>query len=110
MSSAAKYELAALYIWATAMLHLQNALAEMGWPQTFPPIQCDNSTAIRVSNETINSRKTKSINMKFHWLRFHKSQGLLRYFWAPGKSNLVDYSTKNYPDIYHMQERKIHHF
>ena len=39
------------------MVPLHQALIEMGWPQPRSPIQCDNSTAIGVANETIIPQK-----------------------------------------------------
>jgi hypothetical protein len=107
MSSAAEAELGGLYICAKEMVPLRQSLIEMGWPQPRSPIQCDNSTAIGVANQTIIPRKTKSMDMQFHWLRCRDSQGQFRYFWAPGATNLGDYSTKNHPPIYHIAQRKI---
>ena len=107
MSSAAEAELAGLYICAKEMVPLRQTLAKMGWPQPKSPIQCDNSAAVGVANETIIPRKTKSMDMQFHWLRCRDSQGQFRYFWAPGSLNLGDYSTKNHPPIYHLSQRQI---
>ena len=61
MYSAAEYELAVLFICAKAMVPLRQSLTEMGRPQPKSPIQCDNSTAVGVSNATIIPRKMKSI-------------------------------------------------
>jgi hypothetical protein len=107
MSSAAEAELGGLYICAKEMVPLRQSLIEIGWPQPRSPIQCDNSTAVGVTNQTIIPRKTKSMDMQFHWLRCRDSQGQFRYFWAPGATNLGDYSTKNHPPIYHIAQRKI---
>ena len=66
MSSAAEAELASLFICAKAMVPIRQSLTKMGWPQPKYPIQCDNLTAVGVSNETIIPRKTKSMDMQFH--------------------------------------------
>ena len=68
MSSAAEADLAGLYIFAKEIVPLRQALVKMDWPQPQSPIQCDNSNAIGVDNETITSRKTKSMNIQFQWL------------------------------------------
>ena len=68
MSSASESELADLYICAKQMVPLRQVLVEMGWHQPRSSIQCDNLTAIGVTNKTIIPRKTKSIDMQFHWL------------------------------------------
>ena len=96
MSSAAEAELAGLFICAKAMVPLRQSLIKMGWPEGKTPIQCDNSTAFGVAKKTIIPRKTKSMDMQFHWLRCRKSQCQSRCFWAPGTANLGDYSTKNH--------------
>ena len=107
MSSAAEAELTGLFICAKEMVPLRQSLTEMGWTQPKSPIQCDNSTAVGVANETIIPRKTTSVNMQFHWLPCRDSQGLFRYFWAPGYLNLGDYSTKNHPPIYQLSQQQI---
>jgi len=57
MSSAAEAETAALYLTAKEMVPLRNALDAMGWKQPPSPIQCDNSTAVGVTNVTLVPRK-----------------------------------------------------
>ena len=69
----------------------------MGWPQPKTPIQTDNSTASGVVNKTIEPKRTKSMDMRFHWLRCRSAQGQFRFYWYPGKSNLGDYFTKHFP-------------
>ena len=69
MSSTAEAELGGLFLIAKEMIPLRPSLTEMGWPQPPTPIQCDNSTTVGVANKTIIYRKTKSMDMNFHWLR-----------------------------------------
>ena len=69
MSSASEAELAGLFTIAKEMVPLRQALIKMGLPQPKTPIQCYNSTAVGVANKTIIPRKTKSMDMKSHWLR-----------------------------------------
>ena len=88
MSSAAEAELGGLYICAKEMVPLCQSLIEMGWPQPRSPIQCDISTAVCVTNQTIIPRKTKSMDVQFHWLRCRNSRGQFHYFWASDATNL----------------------
>ena len=97
MSSAAEAEIFGLLICAKSMVQLRQTLIEMGWPHLKSPIHFDNSTAVGFSNETIVQRKTKTINMQYHWLRYREAQGQFRFFWSPGANNLAYYSTKNHP-------------
>ena len=56
------------------MVPFRNTLIEMGWPQTSSPIQCDNTTAIGVTNNTMVNKILKSVDMRLWWLRCHNSQ------------------------------------
>ncbi len=68
MSSAAKAKLGALYIHAQEAIPMRHLLEEMGHKQPPMPIQTDNSTALGVVTNNIQPRRTKAIDMQFHWL------------------------------------------
>jgi hypothetical protein len=74
MASAAEAELAALFITAREMVPLQQTLIKMSWPQPKSPIQTDNSTAVRFSNDTIVGCRVKMMVMRIYWLRCQASQ------------------------------------
>jgi hypothetical protein len=60
MESAAKAELAALFIAARELVpHLQT-LIDMGWPQPCSPMQTDNLTAVGVTNKIIVPKQSKN--------------------------------------------------
>eukprot|EP00804_Cyclotella_cryptica_P000423 CCRYP_020918-RA/>CCRYP_020918-RA protein AED:0.39 eAED:0.39 QI:0/0/0/1/0/0/2/0/98 len=44
-------------------------LTELGHTQPPTPIQIDNSTALGVVTNTIQPKRTKAMDMRFHWLR-----------------------------------------
>ena len=69
MSSAAEAELGALYISVRKLLPIRQTLIKMGWPQPPTPVQTDNTTAVGVVNKTLVSKKLKSMDLRFHWLR-----------------------------------------
>lgn len=106
MASAAEAELGALYITAKALVSLRQTLIEMGWPQPPTPVQCDNTTAVGVTNNTIIPQKLKAMDNRYHWLRCRHAQDQFRFYWDKGASNNGDYSTKNHPDIYHLSHRE----
>ena len=108
MSSAAESKIAGLFICSKAMVPLQNTLVKMGWMQPKAPIQCDNSNAMGVANNTSIQHKTKTMNMQYHWLRCRKASGQFYFIWDPGSDNLANYSTKNYPPLYHEAHRHTH--
>ena len=69
MSSAAEAELGALYLNACKAVYLRQIFTEMEHPQPRTPIQTDNLTAEGVVNNKIQSKHTKAMDMRFHWLR-----------------------------------------
>jgi hypothetical protein len=75
MCSAAEAELGTLYINAREAIPMQHLLEEMGHKQPPTPIQTDNSTAHGVITHNIQARRTKAMDMRFHWLCCRNSQG-----------------------------------
>ena len=69
------------------------------------PIQTDNTTAAGVVNNTIIPKKSKSMDLRFWWLKCREAQQQFRFYWAPGRDNWGDYSTKHHPPIYHASNR-----
>jgi len=68
-SSAAEAEIGALYINARKGVEIRNILKEMGHMQPPPPVQTDNSTADGIVNLRVQPKRTKAMDMRFHWLR-----------------------------------------
>jgi hypothetical protein len=77
MSSVAKAELSTLYINAREAIHMQHLLEEMGHKQPPTPIQTNNTTVHGVITNNIQPHRTKSTDMRFHWLCCRDSQGQL---------------------------------
>jgi hypothetical protein len=69
MSSAAEAELGALFLNAKEAVYLRQILTEMGHPQPRTPIQTDNTTAKGVINNKIQPKRTKAMDMRFHFTR-----------------------------------------
>jgi len=108
MASAAKSELAALFITARKMIPHRQTLIAMGWPQPKTPIQTDNSTAVGVTNKTIVPCRAKMMDMRLWWLQCHGSQDQFQYYWDVEFKNGADYHTKHHPDTYHEAHRTTH--
>ena len=106
MSSATEAELAALYIMAREAVYIRIILEEMGHKQPPTPLQTDNSMADAVCNGKIQPKRTKAMDMRFHWLRDRECQNQFRIYWRPGKSNYADYWTKHHPAHHHQNTRK----
>ncbi len=58
-------------------------------------MQRDNTTALGVVNNNV-MKKLKSMDMKYHWLRYRINQRQFHHYWAAGKSNNGDYVTKHH--------------
>eukprot|EP00804_Cyclotella_cryptica_P014406 CCRYP_020991-RA/>CCRYP_020991-RA protein AED:0.43 eAED:0.43 QI:0/0/0/1/0/0/2/0/190 len=98
MTSAAEAQLGALYINARETIPQRHLLNELGHPQPPTPIQIDNSTALGVVTNIIQPKRTKAMDMRFHWLQNQKQ---FRTYWRAGTTNLADYVTKHHPALHH---------
>ena len=105
MSSATEAEIAALYIVARECVYIRIILEEMGHAQPPTPIQTDNMTAEGVVNSKVQPKRTKAMDMRFHWLRDRETLRQFRFYWRSGKLNLADYFTKHHPAAHHRTVR-----
>ena len=106
MSSATEAELAALYIMAREAVYIRIILEELGHKQPPTPLQTDNSMAEGVVNGKVQPKRTKAMDMRFHWLRDRECQRQFRIYWRPGRLNYADYWTKHHPATHHKNIRK----
>jgi hypothetical protein len=106
MASATEAELAALYIVAREAVYIRIILEELGHKQPATPLQTDNSMADAVCNGKIQPKRTKAMDMRFHWLRDRECQEQFRIYWRPGKLNYADYWTKHHPAKHHQKVRR----
>ena len=106
MSSAAEAELGALYIMAREAVYIRQILQELGHKQPRTPMQTDNTTAEAIVNNRVQPKRTKAMDMRFHWLRDRELQEQLRFYWRSGKLNYADYFTKHHPTAHHRNIRR----
>ena len=105
ITSAAEAEIGAMLINVQEAVPQRMTLGEMVHPQPQTPMQTDNSAAHSVVTNNVQPRRTKSMDMQFHWLRFRGAQGQFRYYWRPVPANLGDYWTKHHPGAHHISMR-----
>jgi hypothetical protein len=67
-----------------------------------------NNTAEGIIKGTIKQKRSKSIDMRFYWLKDRQEQGQFDICWEPGKTNLADYTTKHHPSSHHKRVRPIY--
>ena len=78
----------------------------MGHKQPPTPIQTDNAMADAVINGKVQPKRTKAMDMRFHWLRDRECQQQVKFYWRPGKTNYADYWTKHHSAAHHVKVRK----
>ena len=70
VASTAEAELAALFINAKKGKIIRMTLEEMGHKQPPTPIHCDNITATGIANDTVKKQRSRSMEMRFFWIRY----------------------------------------
>ena len=97
VSSAAEAEYAALFMNAQHGEWLRTVLEAFGYPQPPTLIMCDNACAVGIANKTVKMKRSKCIDMRFHWIRDRITQGHFIVQWREGANNLADFFTKALP-------------
>jgi hypothetical protein len=97
VASAAESEVGACFQNAQSRAPLIVTLTEVGHQQPATPLRTDNSTSFRILNETIKQKRSKAMDMRYHWLTDKVCQKQFNVYWRPVKDNLGDYHTKHHP-------------
>jgi hypothetical protein len=108
VASAAEAEYGALFMNGQAGSDIRNKLIAMGHPQPVTPMITDNECAAGIATNTVKPNKTKSMDMRFHWIRDRIQQGYFKILWQAGKDNAADYFTKVHPPAHHRRRRHIY--
>jgi hypothetical protein len=108
MSSAAEAEIGAVFINTKEGAVLRTTLEELGHPQPPRPMETDNTNTTGYINGTIKQKHTKSMDMRFYWIKDRVKQGKFNVYWGPGYQNLADYFTKHHSPAHHKRMRKIY--
>jgi hypothetical protein len=97
VSSAGKAEYGMAFMNGQCGVQLVNMATAMG--HVMPPITmlCDNNFAIGLTTDTIKQRRSKSIDMRFHWLRDRIRQDQFTIQYLATNCILADFFTKTLP-------------
>ena len=76
-------------------------LIEMGHAQPSTPAVTYSATGDGFDNDNIRQRRSRSIDMRFYWVRDRVRQGKFLVYWIAGKHILADYFTKHHPTSHH---------
>jgi hypothetical protein len=107
VASAAEAEYAAIFTVAHEAEPLRHTLTELGFPQPPTLITCDNQCAVGLALNTVKEKRTKAIDMRYHWIRDRIKQNHFLIEWQPGSTNLADFFTKAHPVHHH---KDVRHF
>ena len=90
VASVAEAEYAALFLNGQEGASLRHILNALGYPQPATVILCDNKCAHGIATDTIKPKRTKGVDMKFHWIRDRIRQGQFQVMWRKGVDNLAE--------------------
>jgi hypothetical protein len=107
VASAAELEVGACFHKAQSGAPLRVTLTEMGHTQPPTRLRTDNSTVFGILNETIKQKRSKAMDMRYHWLTDRVCQTQFDVYWPPGRENLGDYHTKHHSAQHHKDMRGL---
>lgn len=107
VASVAEAEYAALFVNGQEEASLRQILNALGHPQPATIILCDNKCAHGIATDTVKPKRTKSADMKLHWIRDRIRQGQFHVMWRKGADNLADFFTKALPVHEHKRLMKL---
>ena len=107
MSSAFEAEYAALFMAAKNGLSHRYTLNDIDCIQPPTIITTDNIVAKGIATSTCKVRRSKSIDMRYHWLRDRVALKDFDIVWHPGVDSLADFNTKIQPTS---QVLKMRHY
>jgi hypothetical protein len=105
IASAAESEVGACFHNAQSGAPLRATLTGSGHTQPPTPRRTNNSTEFGILNETIKQKRSKSMDMRYHWLTDRVHQKQFDVYWRPGRENLGVYHTNHHSAQHHKDMR-----
>jgi hypothetical protein len=105
LASAAECETGGIFFNGQTIIIIRVALETLGHPQPPTPLKTDNSTADSFVHSNIKQRKSKTWDLRWHWLRDREGQLQLKVYWDKGENNDGDYWTKHHAPSHHRHIR-----
>ena len=106
VSSACEIEWAAIFKTCKEAVETRQVAANLGHPQQATLVTSDNKCAVGLSNDTLKPKRSKAMDMRFHWTQDRVRQGQFIVRWAPGDTNFADFFTKLHPAKHHQLMRQ----
>ena len=82
-ASAAETEYAGLYENGREAMDTRTILAKLNFPQTTTSVHTDNDAAKKIVTKEIRPKRSKAIDMRYHWMRDRTNNGIFKVIWTP---------------------------
>lgn len=104
-ASVAEAELASQFYNMKMAAETRLTLEDFGFPQPPTPVECDNQCAVGIANRDVKQKRSRAMDVRFHWVADRVKQGQFVITWKKGSQNLADYFTKIHPPKHHRATR-----
>jgi hypothetical protein len=92
--STAKAEYIAAGHCCAQLLWMRQTLRDYGYRLSKVPLLCDNESAIRMADNSVEHSHTKHIDIRYHFLRDHQQKGDIEIAYVNTHNQLADIFTK----------------
>ena len=103
--SAAEAECGGLFHNAQVAVSIRRILEAINHPQKATRIKTDNKTANSFVHASMRAKRSKTWDMRYHWLREQTTKKTLAIYWDKGTNNDGDYFTKHHSPMVHRTQR-----
>lgn len=103
--SSAECETAGTFHNAQIGIPIQYMLNQIGHVQPPSPFRMDNSFTTNFIHNNITQKRSKSWDMRYHWLRDKPIRSRYNFYWDKSVHNRADYPTKHHPASHHKAVR-----
>jgi hypothetical protein len=76
------------------LLWMRKTLRDYGYKLSKVPLLCDNKSAIRMADNPVEHRRTKHIDIQYHFLRDHQQKGDMEIAYVSTHNQLANIFTK----------------
>jgi hypothetical protein len=105
VASTAESEVGACFYIDQSVAPLRVTLNKLGHSQPPTPLCTDSPTVCGILNENIKQKRSKAMDMRYHWLTDRVRQKQFDVYWRPGREHLGDYHTKHHSEQHHKYMR-----
>ena len=101
VASVAKAEVRGLFHNGQTVVPLRITLHKLGFSQPPTPIKTDNSAAKGIVTAMVRQNRSKTIYMRFYWMKDRVKQKEFLFYWKPGSQNMGGYFIEHHLPHHH---------